>query len=383
MTELTGTASTQLKVLVADDDPIARRVVVGCLRSRFQVLEARDGQEAVDRFREAQPDLVLLDVDMPRKTGVEAAEEIRGLVGDRYLPILLVSGMDEVSTMIEGLARGADDFLPKPFNPQVFESKLSVILRIRDMQSRLRDQMRALSAFREHTEAEHSLAQEVFGRILSRGIQGDPRVKFSASPLAVFNGDVVLTARTPSGGFRWMLADVAGHGLSGAIGTVPLSTLFYSLTRAGAPLGELVATMNDELQAILPSRLFCAACALQLDSARQELTVFNLGMPDVQVLRASGGLLSLRSRNLPLGIATGLELEFDQLPVEPGDRVVAASDGVVEGQSPLGEMFGVARLQAVLTGAPPDGAFQAVLDAMKAFTHDLQSDDVSLLEVQV
>jgi hypothetical protein len=43
----------------------------------------------------------------------------------------------------------------------------------------------------------------------------------------------------------------------------------------------------------------------------------------------------------------------------------------------------VARLQAVLTGAPPDGAFQAVLDAMKAFTHDLQSDDVSLHEVQV
>lgn len=383
MSELNPLVSTQLKVLVADDDLIARRLVVGALRGRFELLEARDGQEAVELYRSQQPDLVLLDVDMPRKTGVEAAEEIRALAGDQYLPILLVSAMDEVSTLVEGLARGADDFLPKPFNPRVFESKLRVILRIRDMQGRLRDQMRELTAFRQQTEAEHALAQEVFGRILQRGTQGDARVRVAASPLAMFNGDVVLTAQTPSGSFRWMLADVAGHGLSGAIGTVPLSTLFYRMTRDGAPLRQLLGTMNAELKATLPSRLFCAAIAAELDRSRTRLTVYNLGMPDLLVLRPGGALAALKSRNLPLAVAPEVELECDQLEVEPGDRLFAVSDGVVECQSSQGEMFGTGRLRETLSAAPEGGAFDALLAAMKAFSDDMQSDDVSILEVLV
>jgi CheY-like chemotaxis protein/anti-sigma regulatory factor (Ser/Thr protein kinase) len=375
--------SLRLRVLVADDDRIARRMVVGALRGRFDIVEATDGQEAVERFLEAEPDLVILDVAMPRKTGVEAAEEIRALAGDRYLPILLVSAMDEVSTLVEGLARGADDFLPKPFNVRVFESKLTVILRIRDMQARLRDQMRELTGFRQRTEAEHGLAQEVFQRILQRGCRGDSRVATAASPLAMFNGDVVLTAATPSGGFRWMLADVAGHGLSGAIGTVPLSTLFYQLTRDGVSLRLMLDTMSAELKATLPSRLFCAATALELDASRRRLTVFNLGMPDVHLRRAGGELLALPSRNLPLAIAPDVELEHDELAVFPGDRIYAVSDGIVECQDPAGEMFGLDRLRAALTQGAPEHVFTDLQTAVRVFSADMQSDDVSLLEVQV
>jgi CheY-like chemotaxis protein len=383
VTRLAPPLSTQLKVLVADDEFIARRMVVGALRGRFEIVEASDGQQAVDLFQATQPDLVLLDVDMPIKTGVEAAEEIRALAGDRYLPILLVSAMDEVSTLVEGLARGADDFLPKPFNARVFESKLNVILRIRDMQGRLRDQMRELEAFRQHTEAEHGLAQEVFTRILQRGALGDPRVTTAASPLSMFNGDVVLTAPTPAGGFRWILADVAGHGLAGAIGTVPLTTLFYRLTREGLGLEPLLGTIGAELKATLPSRLFCAAAALELDPSRRLLTVFNLGMPDVHLLKAAGGLVAFPSRNLPLAIAPELALEGEVRPVSPDDRVFAVSDGVAECQSPAGEMFGLERLRATLTSVPAEQAFEALQRATRVFSADLQSDDVSLLEVKV
>jgi serine phosphatase RsbU (regulator of sigma subunit) len=106
-------------------------------------------------------------------------------------------------------------------------------------------------------------------------------------------------------------------------------------------------------------------------------------MPDVQLLRASGDLLALRSRNLPLAIAPELELECEQLTVEPGERVFAVSDGVVECQSPQGQMFGTERLREVLLGGPPEGAFTALLEAMKSFSDGLQSDDVSILEVRV
>lgn len=383
MTHVPQTAGVRLKVLVADDDRVARRLVVGSLRNRFEVLEASDGAEAVELFRAHEPDFVLLDVDMPRMTGVEAAAEMRALAGDRFVPILLVSGLEEVPTLVAGLAHGADDFLPKPFNPRVFDSKLSVFLRIRDMQERLRDQMRELSAYRQKTEEEHALAQEVFARILERGAIGDPRIKVAASPLSMFNGDVVLTAQSPSGRFRSMLADVTGHGLSGAIGTVPLATLFYRKTRDGMPLPELLVAMNEELRANLPPRLFCAAAALELDADRRTLTVCNAGMPEVLLLRANGELLPFVSRNVPLAITASFEPETETVEVVEGERIFTVSDGVVECLNPQEEMFGSARLYAALTEGPPEEAFARLLDATATFSGGLQSDDVSVLEVRV
>jgi len=373
----------RLKVLVADDDRVARLLVVGSLRGRFEVVEASDGVEAVEAFKAETPDFVLLDVDMPRMSGVDAASVMREMAGDRFVPILLVSGLDEIPTLVDGLAHGADDFLSKPFNPRVFDSKLSVFLRIRDMQERLRDQMRELSIYRQKTEEEHALAQEVFARILERGAIGDPRVKVAASPLSMFNGDVVLTAHMPDGGFRWMLADVTGHGLSGAIGTVPLTTLFYRKTREGMNLPSMLAAMNEELKANLPPRLFCAAAALELDAQRHHLTVCNAGMPDVLLLRANGQLTTFPSKNLPLAITSTFVAELDTLEVEADERVFTVSDGVVECQSPLGEMFGSTRLHAALTSGPPELAFSALLDATSEFSEGLQSDDVSALEVRV
>lgn len=372
-----------LKVLVADDDHIARRVVVGWLRRRFHVTEAHDGVEAVERFREENPDFVLLDVDMPRMSGVDAARHIRELAGDRFVPILLLSGLDEVSTLVVGLANGADDFMPKPFNPKVFESKLSVFLRIRDMQERLRVQMRELSAYRQTTEEEHALAQEVFSRILERGAIADTAVKVAASPLSMFNGDVVLATHIPSGGFRWMLADVAGHGLSGAIGTVPLATLFYRKTRDGLDLPRLLVAMNEELHANLPARLFCAAAAMELDASRRTLTICNAGMPEVLILRADRSLTIIGSKNMPLAIVDRFEPECETLHVERGERVFAVSDGVVECQSKEGEMFGSERLYDVLKKSAPEHAFSELLSATRSFTGGLQTDDVTALEVCV
>jgi serine phosphatase RsbU (regulator of sigma subunit) len=380
---VTGAAMPRLKILVADDDPIARHVVARTLRARFEVTEACDGQQAIDLFAAQDFDFVLLDVEMPRKTGVEATEEMRALSQERFVPIILLSALEEVSTMVEGLARGADDFLPKPFNARVFESKLAVFLRIRDAQQRLRDQNQVLAQYQERTETEHLLAQEVFGRILARGAQHEPRVRISASALAMFNGDIALTARTSTDRFRWLLADVAGHGLVGAIGTVPLSSMFYRTAKSNRTLIDAVGVINEELHDTLPSSLFCACLAFELDPTRSQLTVINCGMPDAYLVTAAGAVRALRSQNLPLSVVTGFEAICEVIPVEPGMRIFAVSDGIVECTAPDGEMFGAERLEKLLAQTPADEAFDAVLAQVRAFSCGSQSDDVSIVEVMV
>jgi serine phosphatase RsbU (regulator of sigma subunit) len=372
----------RLKVLVADDDLIARKVVVGTLRARFEVCEASDGQEALERFKDFTPDLVLLDVEMPRMTGVEAARHMRALAGDRFVPILLISALEEQRTLVEGLANGADDFLPKPFNPRVFDSKLSVFLRIRDMQERLRAQNRDLARYHENTEAEHALAQELFERISQRSHLDEPGISVLQSPLAVFNGDAVLMDRTKRGELRWILADVAGHGLSGAIGTVPITSLFHAGTRHGLGPQELLGLLNYELKKMLPSRLFCAAAMLELNAARDELFIANAGLPAVLVRRRNGVVDVYPSTAPPLGIVERLQVAVVRVPVGEGDEVVMMSDGIAECRSPDGEMYGDARVLETIEAAR-DGAFDALLSSVALFTGGRQSDDLSLVTVRV
>jgi serine phosphatase RsbU (regulator of sigma subunit) len=308
---------------------------------------------------------------------------MRAMSGERFVPILLLSALDEVSTLVEGLARGADDFLPKPFNLKVFESKLAVFRRMGDAQARLREQNRELARYREQTEVEHQLAQEVFDRIRARGAGDDPNVRMSASALAMFNGDVAITTRTPSHRFRWLLGDVAGHGLAGAIGTVPMSSIFYRTAKNDRSLSLSVTVLNDELYGTLPPRLFCATLVFELDPSRQKLTVINCGMPDALVLRPNGAVVALRSKNLPLGITGTLDPIFETLDVEAGTRVIAVSDGVVECSDPSGKMFGADRLRETICSAPPGHAFDAVLDHVRRFSQGTQSDDVSIVEVLI
>jgi serine phosphatase RsbU (regulator of sigma subunit) len=256
-------------------------------------------------------------------------------------------------------------------------------MRIRDMRNRLLEQNAELEHFRARTEAEHALAQEIFTRLQTRGAGEDARVRVSASAVALFNGDVSLTARTPSGRFRWVLADVAGHGLAGAIGTVPLSQAFYRSARHDLRLSTSVGQMNDELRATLPPRLFCAVLAFELDPERHELTVINCGMPDAEVLRPDGTLQHLTSQNVPLGIIEGLDPSEERLTVEAGTRIFAMSDGAIECVDERGAMLGVERLRQVLRESERARAFDAVLETVRQFTHGKHSDDVSVMEVLV
>src|SRR6185436_10554993 len=97
-------------LVVADDDRITRELLVGILRSHGFVVEpVEDGQAAVDRVAKGGVDLVLLDILMPRLTGLEACRLLKGMTVDSFLPVVLVTVKTDSASRVEGLKIGADD----------------------------------------------------------------------------------------------------------------------------------------------------------------------------------------------------------------------------------------------------------------------------------
>jgi len=112
-------------VLIVDDEPTARTLLrLILVRAGFQVVEARNGYEALDRLNETAVDLVLLDVMMPGMSGIEVCEKLRADEKTAVIPILLFSAKTDALSIRRGLLAGANEYLTKPISPDVLLSHL-------------------------------------------------------------------------------------------------------------------------------------------------------------------------------------------------------------------------------------------------------------------
>jgi len=119
-------AATQT-VLVVDDEPMVREVLAQYLtHDGFSVVEAQDGDEAVTKLDEVQPDLVLLDLMLPKRHGLEVLRHARSTSD---VPVILLTALGDEKDRVAGLELGADDYVVKPFSPREVAARVKSVLR--------------------------------------------------------------------------------------------------------------------------------------------------------------------------------------------------------------------------------------------------------------
>lgn len=117
----------QQTVLVVDDEPMVREVLTQYLeRDGFAVQEAADGAEALELLAVATPDMVLLDLMLPKRNGLEVLRQVRS-VSD--LPVILLTALGDEKDRVKGLELGADDYIVKPFSPREVSARVKSVLR--------------------------------------------------------------------------------------------------------------------------------------------------------------------------------------------------------------------------------------------------------------
>jgi DNA-binding response OmpR family regulator len=126
-------AAANRTVLVVDDEPMLRNLLSRLLRMEgYEVIEAEDGQTALDLIGRQQPDLVLLDVMMPARDGLDVLGDLRRTSD---VPVILVSALGEEADRVLGLKMGADDYVVKPFSAAELSARIESVLRRAEMRS--------------------------------------------------------------------------------------------------------------------------------------------------------------------------------------------------------------------------------------------------------
>ena len=130
-----------MRILIADDSRTLRAALGDQLRAMgHTVLEAHEGAQAIELFQADQPDLIVLDVDMPVMNGYETARQLRALGGDHgWIPIIFLSSNVQDKDIATGIEAGGDDYLAKPVSGVVLRAKINAMQRITDMRQRLVD----------------------------------------------------------------------------------------------------------------------------------------------------------------------------------------------------------------------------------------------------
>ena len=125
--EMPNETEDRQKILLADDEASIRRILETRLKmAGYDVYTAQDGEEAVNAFNKYNPDLVVLDVMMPKMDGYGVTREIRRTSD---VPIIILTALGDVSERITGLELGADDYVIKPFSPKELEARVKAVLR--------------------------------------------------------------------------------------------------------------------------------------------------------------------------------------------------------------------------------------------------------------
>lgn len=173
-----------MKILVAEDNPDSRELLSEILLSLgHDVVMAFDGVNALEKVRDGFPDLIILDVDMPRKSGFDVAEALKSNPDTNNIPIIMLTARGDVESRVKGLGLGADDYLPKPFSPRELIARVSARLRNKAETDDLREQRELI-----RNTFSRFVAQEVVDHMIAH--PGEIRLGGDLRPITVLFADL-------------------------------------------------------------------------------------------------------------------------------------------------------------------------------------------------
>lgn len=361
-----------MRILVAEDQPIHARLLEVMLEELgHQMVHAGDGAEAWRLLSaDDRPALALIDWMMPGMSGVELCRRIRAEPALAGVYVILLTARDTTDDVVEGLGAGANDFVTKPFEPRELAARLQVGVRVLELEAalaaRVEEKRRALAeraaameALRAAMAREVAVADRIQQSLLFGSPPSRPELEIAAlsAPSQGVDGDFYDFLDCTATHLDVLVGDVMGKGIPAALaGAATKSHVLRALAlghRIGGetdtPAGIIDAVSRSAGPRFVELESFATLVYARIDLARDEIRLVDAGHPPTLLVRGdTGAVEELSGIDPPLGIWEEQTFTEVRAPFRCGDVAVFYSDGVTEAASPAGELFGVARLKALL-----------------------------------
>jgi len=387
---------TKPKILIVDDEPFNVDYVEQELEdSGYQTISAANGQEALEKIHGESPDLVLLDIMMPVMDGFEVLSQLKEKAETRDIPVIVISASNDLKSVVRGIQLGAEDYLPKPFEPALLNARISSSLEkkhLRDLQK----------LYLKSLERELEIGREIQKGFLPRELPRVESWEIAASFKAAREvaGDYYDAFQLPDGNLLCVVGDVCGKGVGAAL----YMTLFRSLIRATSKidyfyhsqggqghnnaerlLHVISFTNNYVAETHGHTSMFSTVFIGILDLKDGRLTYMNCGNEPALLVSSEGMVRELWPTGPIVGVIPNAEFSAKEVMMQANEVLLAYTDGVTDALNINQGAFGRGRLVDLLKG---EGlSCEALLKSLEGQLQEfigeaVQFDDITALAIK-
>ena len=380
-------AAETAKILIVDDQEENCTVLQRRLEKEGHTCAAvYDGATALERLAVEDFDLVLLDIMMP---GIDGREVLRRIKTDeklRHVPVIMISALYQIESVVACIEQGAEDYLPKPFNPVLLRARIGSSLD----RKRLRDAEQAAFAALQESQAklatELSEAAAYVQSVLPAPIKDGPvSASWQFLPSSSLGGDAFGYGPEKDGKFGICLLDVCGHGVGAALLSISVLNVIRAESLPGVNFsdpGEVLTGLNNAFPMEKHGEMFFTAWCGIYDPSTRRMRFAGGGHPPSILVRADGTTEILASKGPVIGAMPGMKFASAEAVIPPGARLFVFSDGAYEIVRHDGSMMSHDDLRQLLSRAPHENAAVWTMEQLRALnSQPVFDDDVSLVEL--
>lgn len=384
------------KILIVDDEPFNVDYLEQELAYlKYETISAVNGRDALDQIISQSPDLVLLDIMMPVMDGLTVLQDVKANPDLRDIPIIVISANNDLAMVVKGIQLGAEDYLPKPFEPALLKARIQSSLekkRLHDLQG----------LYLKSLEHELNIAREIQKEFLPARLpelEGwDVSYYFKAAKEVA--GDFYDAFLLPDGSFTFLVADVCGKGIGAAL----FMTLFRSLIHAASTTDQF--SPGQILQSFTPAKRLQhvvsltnnyvadtheAACMFAtifigiLDLKSGKLTYINGGNEPALIVDREGKIRAELTKSGPaIGVIPNTQYTAYEFNLADDDLLIAFTDGIPDTLNIHRDTFGRQRLVDLFPQCEnPSDLTNKIEASLGQFIGEAeQFDDITLLSLK-
>lgn len=374
-------------IMIVDDEPVNCQVLMNHLiLEGYNVKSFQSDSLALKKIMEEDdiPDLLILDLMLPRISGYEMCRIIREKYSSVELPILILTAKDRISDIIQGFESGTNDYLTKPVNREELIARVHSLL----MLKKAVKESNELNAISREIE----IARKIQYSLLTKDLPPLENLAFAVRylPMSRVGGDYYEIRMIDQDKISVLVADVTGHGIPAAFISTMLKIAcdIYSQETddPAAYLKNINVLMSDYL-----SERFITACYAVIDLKNRKITQANAGhWPILIVRRDEGEVICEMKNNMPLGLSKDEEFFTIEFDLEADDRIFFYTDCIIESKNSKGKIFGDKNLHNYLCSVK-DKDIEDIADGLieelriwSGISEDMSfSDDITLIIVDI
>ena len=373
----------KFNILCIDDSKLNRVFISKVLTDlNISITEAENGLKGLEMLNSKNFDLILLDIVMPEMDGFGFLKEFQKREKEEFIPIILMTGLDDLNSKIKGLNIGADDYLLKPLNEEELIARVFSLLRLKKANSELYQKNQLI---KRELEAAKKIQQYIIPHNFD--FIDYPHINGIYLPIEDIGGDFFDCYKLDENRSAFLIADVTGHGIPAAL-TMTMSKMIFSIyAEKFQGAADLMKEVNRQLRGTLLDMQYITAFYLIYDKSLKTLTYSNAGHTRPLFFKSSKNqVVALDSFGWFIGISDDTEYEEKKVTVADGDRLFLYTDGITEAKNNEGEEFGEVRLARFIknnNNLHGQEFCDNLMDTLKEYIGGTEiNDDIAFLNIE-